>query len=136
MAKYNADQYRYTAAWSEENQDFMGTVAEFPSLSAFADALEGALKEIKAVVEMAVEDLEETGEPIPEPLGLREYSGKLVLRMPTDLHRQLTLEAAEQGISINALICNRLAEPKERVIVYMPERIKKSRSRRIKLAKV
>jgi predicted HicB family RNase H-like nuclease len=136
MAKYNADQYRYTVGWSEESEDYMARVAEFPSLSAFSDTLEGALKEIKYVVQMVLEDMEESGEPIPEPLGLREYSGKLVVRMPIDLHRQLTLEAAEQGISINTLICNKLAQPKERVVVRMPEPVKKSRSKRSKVAKV
>jgi predicted HicB family RNase H-like nuclease len=79
---------------------------------------------------MVLQDLEESGEPIPEPLGLREYSGKLVLRMPTDLHRQLTLEAAEQGVSINTLICNKLTQLRERVVVTMPEPVKKSRSKR------
>jgi predicted HicB family RNase H-like nuclease len=36
-----------------------------------------------------------TDEPIPEPLMSKRYSGKFVVRVPSDLHRELAIEAQE-----------------------------------------
>jgi hypothetical protein len=55
-------------------------------------------------VEHTFEDLLESGEDVPEPLNKRRYSGKLVVRLPKYLHRQLAIEAAEEGVSPNQLV--------------------------------
>lgn len=44
------------------------------------------------------------GEDIPEPLAEKQLSGKFVVRVPADLHRNLTIEAAEAGDRINAIL--------------------------------
>ena len=62
------------------------------------------MREIKDVVGFVIEDLTESKEPIPEPFGKRSFSGKLVLRMPEYMHRQLALEALKQGVSLNQLL--------------------------------
>jgi len=98
------EQYLYSVGWSEEDDAFIARVAEFPSLAAHGDTQEEALREIKAVVAFVLKDLTESKEPIPEPFGKRSFSGKLVLRMPEYMHRQLTLEAMQQGISLNQLL--------------------------------
>lgn len=109
MVKYRADQYLYSVSWSEEDEAFIGRVAEFPSLATHGDTLEAALQEIKKVVQIVLDDLTESGESVTEPFSLRPYSGRLNLRMPEHLHRQLAIEAARQGISINQLINLKLA---------------------------
>jgi predicted HicB family RNase H-like nuclease len=101
---HQADEYHYTVGWSEEDRAFVGRVAEFESLAAHGRTLEAALHEIKAVVQSVLEDLSASGEDIPQPFSKRRFSGKLHLRMPERLHRQLALEAARQGISLNQLI--------------------------------
>jgi len=98
------EQYLYSVGWSEEDSAFVARVAEFPSLAAHGDTLEDALREIKAVVALVAADLQETGEPIPEPFGKRSFSGRLVLRMPEYLHRKLALDAMQQGVSLNQLL--------------------------------
>ena len=40
-------------------------------------------------------------EPIPEALASRHFSGKFMVRVPPDVHRELTVEAAEAGVSLN-----------------------------------
>lgn len=109
MAKYSADQYSYSVSWSAEDGAFIGRIAEFPSLAAHGDTPEAALKEIMMVVRIVLDDLDKSGEPTPEPFSLRRYSGRLNLRMPEHFHRQLAIEAAKQGISINQLINLKLA---------------------------
>ena len=51
-------------------------------------------------------------EPIPEPLAERKYSGEFRIRIPPELHRQLAIAAAEQGISLNRFASAKLAEEK------------------------
>ncbi len=98
------EQYLYSVGWSDEDDAFIARVAEFSSLAAHGDTQEEALKEIKDVVSFVLKDLAESKELIPEPFGKRTFSGKLVLRMPEYMHRQLTLEAMQQGISLNQLL--------------------------------
>lgn len=104
LASPKVEQYLYSVGWSDEDDAFIARVAEFPSLAAHGDTQEEALKEIKDVVSFVLKDLAESKEPIPEPFGKRTFSGKLVLRMPEYMHRQLTLEAMQQGISLNQLL--------------------------------
>ena len=54
-------------------------------------------------------DLAVSGEPIPEPLSERTYSGRFVVRVPAEVHRRLVREAAEQHVSLNRLVSDRLA---------------------------
>ena len=50
-------------------------------------------------------------EAVPEPLAERKYSGNFQTRIPSELHRQLAIEAAEVGVSLNRLVSLRLAVP-------------------------
>lgn len=106
--KVRAEEYSYTVAWSEGDEAFIGRVAEFPSLAAHGRTQEKALREVRSVVEFVLEELAESGEPIPEPLGRRTYSGRLNVRMSKDLHRRLALESATQGVSLNNWINTKL----------------------------
>jgi predicted HicB family RNase H-like nuclease len=110
--RYEAKEYSYNVAWSDEDEAFLGRVVEFPSLAAHGDTLEDALHEINQVVELVLEDLAENGEPIPEPISKKHFSGKLNLRMPSHLHRQLSIEADREGVSLNQWITMKLASPR------------------------
>lgn len=107
--EYRADEYLYSVAWSEEDGVFIGRVLEFPSLAAHGDSLEAALGEIKQVVTFVLQDLREGGEEFPEPFSKRRFSGKLNLRMPAHLHRQLSVEAEREGVSLNQWINKKLS---------------------------
>jgi len=52
----------------------------------------------------------ENRETPPTPLSERDFSGKLMLRIPPELHQRLATEAAENNISLNRLISARLAK--------------------------
>lgn len=102
------DRYTYRVTWSDEDEEYVGLCAEFPSLSWLAASPEAALKGIRRVATDAVEDMKRSGEPVPEPLACRKYSGKFVLRVPPDTHRRLAIEAAEAGVSLNRLASAKL----------------------------
>lgn len=56
------DRYTYRIVWSEEDQEYVGLCAEFPSLSWVAGSPEEALRGIRKVVEEAVSDMKKNGE--------------------------------------------------------------------------
>ncbi len=104
------DRYTYRVTWSEENDEYVGLCAEFPSLSWLSSTPETALEGIRQMTADVVVDLKASGELVPEPIAIRRYSGKFVLRIPPVLHRHLALEAAEAGISLNRLASAKLAQ--------------------------
>lgn len=101
--------YTYRITWSADDEEYVGLCAEFPSLSWLAASPEAALKGIYKVVNQVIKDLKKTHEPIPEPLANRQYSGKFVVRVPSDIHRRLAIQAAEAGVSLNRLASAKLA---------------------------
>lgn len=103
------DHYTYRVTWSEEDSEYLGLCAEFASLSWLAFEPEAALQGIRQVVADVVADLQKNGEPIPEPFAAKKYSGRFMVRVPPELHRQLVLEAAEYGVSLNRLASDKLS---------------------------
>ncbi len=105
----DATHYTYRVAWSAEDGEHVATVAEFPSLSWLAPTPVEAFEGLASVVRDVLTDLTAAGEPIPEPLSERTYSGRFVVRVPSEVHRRLAREAAEQHVSLNRLVSDRLA---------------------------
>jgi predicted HicB family RNase H-like nuclease len=104
-----SDKYTYRVLWSEEDEEFIGLCAEFPSLSWLASSAEKALKGIRSVVKTSVSDMKNSDEELPMPLSTRKYSGKFMVRVPPEVHRHLTMEAAESGVSLNRIASAKLA---------------------------
>jgi predicted HicB family RNase H-like nuclease len=105
----NIQHYTYRVTWSPEDQEHVALCAEFPSLSWLAKSPEAALKGIQKVVADVVVDMQASGEPVPDALAEKSYSGEFRVRIPPMLHRQLALTAAEQGVSLNRLASAKLA---------------------------
>ena len=108
-AEINPAHYSFRVTWSPEDEEFIATCVEFPSLSWLAATPEQALSGLRSVVEETVADMRASGEEVPVPLAARHYSGKFQLRLGEDMHRRLVLEAAEQHVSLNQYIARRLA---------------------------
>ena len=103
------DHYTYRVPWSAEDAEHVGLCAEFASLSWLAPTPEKALSGIRAVVADVVKDLRASGELVPDTIAERRYSGELRVRIPPLVHRQLALQAAEEGVSLNRLASAKLA---------------------------
>lgn len=103
------DHYTYRITWSDDDQEYVGLCAEFPSLSWLSTSQEAALRGIRSVVKKVVVDMKQAREPIPEPLATRRFSGKFMIRIPPYIHRQLAVEAAESGVSLNRLASAKLS---------------------------
>lgn len=105
------EQYSYRVFWSEEDREYVGLCAELPGLSWLAKTAEEALRGIRKAAREAVAILEEDGEDVPVPIATRSFSGVFKVRVPSQVHRQLVLEATEQGVSLNRLASAKLARP-------------------------
>ena len=103
------DKYTYRVTWSEEDGEYVGLCAEFPGLSWLAGTPEAALKGIRKVVTDVIKNMTRTNEAVPKPIALRRYSGKFIVRVHSEVHRQLALQAAETGVSINRLASAKLS---------------------------
>jgi predicted HicB family RNase H-like nuclease len=106
----NPAHYTYRVFYSAEDNEYVGTCVEFgPMLSWLAPGQHEALSGIGHVVTAAIEDMRETGETPPAPIADQHYSGRFNVRIPASLHRRLAMKAAEQQISLNRLVSDRLA---------------------------
>lgn len=105
------DRYTYRITWSEEDQEYVGLCAEFPSLSWLEKSQEDALAGIRKMVADVVKDMNTNNETPPAPIASKKFSGKFMVRIPPELHRKLALEAQEEGISLNRLASDRLSRP-------------------------
>ncbi len=105
----SVDHYTYRVTWSQEDGKYLGLCVELPSLSWLAGEPGEALAGIRKVAAEAVADMQANGEPVPEPLAEKRYSGEFRVRIPPQVHRSLAMQAAEQGVSLNRLASAKLS---------------------------
>jgi predicted HicB family RNase H-like nuclease len=98
--------YTYRAEWSSEHGEYVGRCLELPWLSQWAPTLQRAI----AGVERAVDEHLAEREEVPPPLTERQFSGRFLVRTSPALHARLTVEAAEQNVSLNQWVVQKLAD--------------------------
>ena len=104
------DRYLKLVEWSEEDGCYVGTC---PGL--MLGGVHGA-DEAKVYAELcqAVDEWiaihKQDGVPLPPATAGRDYSGKFVVRVGKDLHRELALRALREGMSLNAYCARVLRE--------------------------
>jgi len=108
------ERYSYRVFWSDEDGEYVAVCAELPGLSWLAGSPEKALAGARRAAREAAALLRASGDPVPEPLAKRRYSGVFKVRVPPEVHRRLALEASEQNVSLNRLVSAKLAAPLER----------------------
>jgi antitoxin HicB len=92
-----------------ENPGWVAKVAELSGCITQADTFEELGEMIDEAMHMWLEAALEDGIEIPVPRPEEDYSGKLVVRFPTSLHRTLALQAEREGVSLNNYINMALA---------------------------
>jgi predicted HicB family RNase H-like nuclease len=78
-------------------------------LSWLAQTPEAALKGIRKLVDEVISDMLSNEESVPEPIATKHFSGKFMVRVPPDVHRELAIQAAEAGVSLNRLASAKLS---------------------------
>ena len=104
------DRYTYRVTWSEDDQEYVGLCTESPSLMSWLDKTpESALKGIRATFESVIKDMTHSGEEIPQPVACKRYSGKFMVRVPPEIHRNLAIQVSESGVSLNRIVGSNLS---------------------------
>ncbi|MES2772390.1 MAG: toxin-antitoxin system HicB family antitoxin [Pseudomonadota bacterium] len=96
--------------YQDEEGDYLAHFVELPNVSAFALTPEAALNELAEAWAGVRESYQKCGEAIPIAPARREYSGTFNVRIDKRIHRALAIEAAQVGISLNALVAQRLTK--------------------------
>lgn len=94
----------------EADGRFTAEILEFPGCVTFGDSAEQALANLEDVAADWIAAAVEQGQDIPAPMDSTGYSGKLVLRMSSGLHKRAALCAQREGVSLNQFIVTCLAE--------------------------
>lgn len=103
------NKYRVDVSWSEEDQAYIARVPELPGCSTHGDTGPEAVENAEEAIELYVESLIARGIEPPTPLAERSFSGRIPLRIDPNLHRDLTLEADRENLSLNKLIMRKLS---------------------------
>jgi len=93
----------------DEDGEYLAHFVELPNVSAFGESPEEALEELATAWEGVKESYRKRGESIPVAPARKEYSGQFNVRIDRRLHRALAIEAVQAGVSLNAIVSQKLA---------------------------
>lgn len=105
---------------------FFVSIPDLPGCFSQAETTQEAYEMIldakKAWIEVALED----GETIPEPSDERTYSGRILLRIPPELHFELAKKAALQEVSLNQYLTYLLTKENEKQAIKFVQHLHKT----------
>ena len=102
-----SDRYLKIVEWSDEDRCYVGTCPGLMLGGIHGDDEAKVYAELCQAVEEWIALHEKDGLPLPAPTAGRNYSGKFVMRVGTDLHRDLAVQALREGVSLNSY-CTRV----------------------------
>lgn len=92
----------------ESGSYFYGTYLELDGCQSDGETIDELFSNLEEAREGWLSVKLEHGDPIPEPQG--DYSGKLNLRIPKSLHRNLAAAADLEGVSLNQYMLYKLSK--------------------------
>ncbi len=108
--KKTADDYLKIVEWSEEDQCYVGTSPGLIIGGVHGKNQKKVFDELCEAVEEAIQILRKEGRSLPTAMTNKKYSGKISLRIPSQLHKTLAVKAFQAGESVNKLIQHELEE--------------------------
>jgi antitoxin HicB len=100
--------YRVDIAWSDEDGCYVVRVPELPGCVTDGPTIEEAASNAAEAIAVFLETLDAQGKPRPPALSERSFSGKVPLRISSELHRDLTARAMVEDLSLNQFIERKL----------------------------
>ena len=95
----------------DEDGDYLAYLVELPNVSAFGPTPVEALAELKTAWQLVKESYQTHGEPLPQAPAREGYEGPLNVPIDAQLYHALADEAAKVGMSLYALVAQKLAKP-------------------------
>ncbi|HJV36725.1 type II toxin-antitoxin system HicB family antitoxin [Geomonas sp.] len=97
-----SDKYLKIVEWSKEDGCYVGTCPGLIYGGIHGDDEAEVYRELCEAVAEAIELYEADKRPLPTETAGREYSGRFVLRIDKELHREIALRALRAGESLNS----------------------------------
>ena len=107
------DLYERKVFYSKEDSGWIAVAPELPGCSAFGKTDGQALKELDTAIDLWIETANAKKWSVPKPVASREPAGKILLRVPRELHQDYLSLASEEGISLNQYMLYVLARYRE-----------------------
>jgi predicted HicB family RNase H-like nuclease len=96
------DRYLKIVEWSEEDGCYVGSCPGLIYGGVHGDDEAKVYQDLCQAVAEAVEIYETDGKPLPPATSNKEYSGRFVLRVDKELHREVAIRALQAGESLNS----------------------------------
>lgn len=80
---------------------FYARVLELDGCQSTGETFEEAFENLKEAMRGWIETKLENGFDVPLPVGYDDFSGKFLVRIPKSLHYKLSVEAEQEGVSLN-----------------------------------
>ena len=85
----------------ESGSYFYARILELDGCQSTGETFEEAYENIKEAMEGWIEAKLEGGFEVPLPVGYEDFSCKFIVRIPKSLHYRLSVEAEQEGVSLN-----------------------------------
>lgn len=108
--EYLKEPYSRVLIPDDESGTYTAVILEFPGCIAQGDTPQEAYEHLEDAAKEWIEAALDLKQEIPSPSQSLSFGGKILLRLPKSLHRQLTLIAEREGVSLNQFIVSALAE--------------------------
>lgn len=94
----------------DETGGYVASIQEFPGCVAEGDTAEEAIRNLNGAAASWVEAALSSGYEIRDPVSFQGYSGKIALRIPRGLHKQVAELAELEESSVNQLLVTAIAQ--------------------------
>ena len=94
----------------DDEGDWLAHFVELRNISAFSATPEEAISELKVAWKAFKESCHQHGDLVPIAPTKKDYSGQFNVRIDKRIHRELAIEASRVGLSLNALVAQRLSQ--------------------------
>jgi len=84
-------------------------IPDLPGCLSQGESVEEAIRNIDEARVLWIETAYTKGSCIPTPSSEKEYSGRILLRMPSYLHKRLAVTAETEGVSLNHYLVSLLS---------------------------
>ncbi len=105
-----SDRYLKIVEWSGEDGCYVGTCPGLMLGGVHGDDEAKVYTELCQAVKEWIAIHAQDGIPLPPATAGRDYSGKFVVRVGKDLHRELAIHALREGVSLNSYCAKVLRE--------------------------
>ena len=98
-----AHNYLKIVEWSKTDNCFIGSVPGFLGPCCHGDNEQDVYNKLCTILDEWIEIHEKDGLPLPKATAAKNYSGKFILRINSDLHKILAIKAMQSNLSLNQL---------------------------------